>query len=48
MCIDVLPAYVCVRMPDLLELELQAAVSCHVGAVNEPGPSGIAASALNH
>ena len=41
MCTSVLPeCYVCVRVPDSLELELQTVVSCHVGAGNRtnPGP----------
>lgn len=33
MCIVVLPA--CVRVSDLLELELHTTVSCHVGASRE-------------
>ena len=38
---------VCVRVLGSLELELQTVVRCHVGAGNEPGSSGGAASALN-
>ena len=34
MCIGVLPEHVCVRVSDILELELQTVVSCHVGARN--------------
>ena len=32
MCIGVLPVYVCVRVSDPLDQELQAGVSCRVGA----------------
>ena len=34
MCIGVLPVYVCVRVLDPLEVELQTVVSCHVDAGN--------------
>jgi hypothetical protein len=37
--------YVCVPVPDALELQLQIVVNCHVGI--EPGSSGRAASS-NH
>ena len=40
--------YISVRVLDILELELQTAVSCHVGAGIEPGSSRRAASALYH
>lgn len=31
-----------------LELQVQMAVVCHVGAAIEPEPSGVTAYALNH
>ena len=34
MCIGILPAYMSVRESDPLKQELQAVVSCHVGAGN--------------
>ena len=47
MYIDVFPAlYVCARVPDPLELELQIVVICHVGAGIQPGTSGRADSVL--
>jgi len=33
-CIDALPAHVCIRISDPLELELQMVVSCHEGDSN--------------
>ena len=55
MCVGALPAYVSVyhayAVPQearTLQLELQTVVSCHAMLGIEPGPSGKAASALNH
>ena len=38
----------CVRAPDLLELALQTAARCHVGAGIVPGSFGRAVSAVTH
>jgi hypothetical protein len=38
--------YVCVRLSEALELELDTGVSCHVVLGIKPESSGIAASAL--
>lgn len=60
LCMRVFPTYMlvhhmcglCPQMPegvqDPLKLELQMTVSCHVGAVNQPGSSTRTASTPNH
>lgn len=43
----ILHVYICVRVSEFLELELQTGVSCHVGVGIEPGSSGKTAGALD-